>query len=165
MADFSIRNYETVGKRAVARAASKSRDGGDKPCVYIVGLGERDLCKIGVTQRLRSRVSQMQSASPETLFIRAALYCATMDDARQVERELHARVRAHGLGVRGEWFDLPQTAVYQLAKSAKNELPEVIEFHAGKGTEASDSECAHEFQKATRSIRPYARGYKRRADG
>ena len=72
--------------------------------IYFVQSGEDGPLKIGKANSPYSRINELQTGSPERLYMRA-----TLDVPDSVERGLHAILG--GCRVRGEWFDSKEIIV------------------------------------------------------
>jgi len=72
-----------------------------KTCVYLIG-DHVDACKIGIASNVKNRLGQMRTHNIASLSIFGTWWFGTGNEARQVERYLHAALRKHR--VRGEWF-------------------------------------------------------------
>lgn len=67
--------------------------------VYCIINFERNAAKIGTTRNVRKRLQQLQTASPDALYLHEQIR-----GGKTKERELHRRYAKHRLT--GEWFDL-----------------------------------------------------------
>jgi hypothetical protein len=84
------------------------------PCVYLLYSGGR--YKIGYSDNLSSRLTQMSTGTPFEINVVCAIEC---DDPRQLERELHRKF--HEKRVHREWFTLTDDDVryiHALAEAA-----------------------------------------------
>lgn len=78
---------------------NKTENGG---YVYFIrdGLGH---IKIGVATNVKTRIAQLQTANPMKLDYYYGMHVKTVDDAYEIERELHSKFSKDRL--MGEWFN------------------------------------------------------------
>lgn len=77
-----------------------------RTAVYAIGREYGPPIKIGFSTRPRTRLVDLQIASPEELRFHAVCWVATKADATKLEAGCHRFLKGHGCHVRGEWFDL-----------------------------------------------------------
>ena len=84
--------------------------------IYIIGNYEKDLCKVGQSDRPYLRIKNLQTASPYKLEI-IEVYKGDFAD----EKELHKLLNKEGLSLHGEWFSEVETVL------------EIADFYFGYG--------------------------------
>lgn len=93
--------------------------------VYFVQCGEDDgPIKIGSTADVDKRLSQLQVGCPFDLTLLASIL---VEDAEEVERELHARFRS--FHIRGEWFEgsyALRSAVVQMSRLSADQRTQLL---------------------------------------
>ncbi len=73
-----------------------------KEYIYAIGESEYGPVKIGITQSMKDRLSQIQTSHYTRLKILA--YVCVQEHGRLIEQMLHALLKTHA--IRGEWFDI-----------------------------------------------------------
>jgi len=77
---------------------------GTKPIVYLLRAGDTNSYKVGITQDIKNRLSQIQTGSPIKIEVVYTHEFKTIDSARIVENKVHKILSSHRL--HGEWFEL-----------------------------------------------------------
>jgi hypothetical protein len=85
---------------------SRKIAGRQDPGVYFIGSGESAQIKVGFTTQTLHRLCELQVGSVEELKLLGLVRCATVADARKLERLLHGLLSTKGRHIRGEWFRL-----------------------------------------------------------
>jgi hypothetical protein len=85
---------------------SRKAAGLTQPAVYFVGSGTDGRVKVGFTTLAQSRLAELQVGSAVELRLLGLVRCATVEDAKKLERLLHDLLTGRGRHVRGEWFRL-----------------------------------------------------------
>lgn len=97
--------------------------------VYVLRNGENLECKIGITDNLNRRLSQLQTGCPHNLVIEHIFYHPHREMVKKIERVLHRYYEKQGKKVRsnGEWFNLTQKDINFLTSFKNiNEIKEMI---------------------------------------
>lgn len=97
--------------------------------VYVIGVTDNPV-KIGVAERLRARLSQLQIGCPEPLVIHGAVK-VPYELAEKIEADAHRRFKAHHR--RGEWFNIGHREALQFVRQAKTEYLVEHQFEARQG--------------------------------
>lgn len=71
------------------------------PYVYVIEAKDTGLYKIGYTNRLKSRLNQLQTGCPYKIKL---IMASPRKNAREMEAVLHRKFNDNN--IRGEWFDL-----------------------------------------------------------
>src|SRR5262245_53777709 len=121
-------------------------------CVYFVRPRGMDYVKIGETECLARRLSNLQSASPVKLEV-----LGVIPPGRVLEGELHRRFARHW--VRGEWFRLDPDVLEYIDRSTDKYAP--------APTRSSGRSAASEWKVSRRKRRSRGEGsiYCRDSDG
>ena len=85
--------------------------------VYAIGTSEEGPIKVGITSNQKTRLADLQVASPVELFILGWWHCND-DDARLIEESTHCLLK--DLRLRGEWFDADIAKVRRAVEEAIN---------------------------------------------
>lgn len=101
---------EPSGKRQ--RPSARERT--DAHSVYFIGAGN-GATKVGYARRPADRVGELQVGAYADLAIQAVIRAQDRLDARRMEAELHAKLKAAGRHIRGEWFYLTLDEIQKLA--------------------------------------------------
>lgn len=73
--------------------------------LYLIGNADLPMTiKIGITNKLTRRLTEISTGNPEKLSILHKWFFSTMDEARSLERKSHARLSYCRLN--GEWFSV-----------------------------------------------------------
>lgn len=88
--------------------------GADAYSVYFIGAGNGAV-KVGHARRPVDRLDDLQVGAYAALEIQAVIRVQDKLDARRMEAELHAKLKAAGRHIRGEWFYLTLAEIQKLA--------------------------------------------------
>lgn len=77
--------------------------------IYVVKVNDQQLFKIGITQNVKRRVYQLQTANP---FIVKLLFSSVSTSALLIETYLHKRYKSKN--VSGEWFTLSESDLIEM---------------------------------------------------
>ena len=72
--------------------------------VYVIGIPEMDLSKIGISRNPSTRLSQLRTGSPFTMELRMCLRTPSDSTARSLESAFHKVMESKRRS--GEWFHL-----------------------------------------------------------
>ncbi len=84
-----------------------------KPKVYLIRQRGTQFVKIGYTNNVRVRVMVLSTGSAQILDLLGVLPCQSREMAMTIEQALHDKYQARRVG--GEWFDLPEDTLKDLA--------------------------------------------------
>lgn len=82
---------------------------GEKPGVYIVRFQNTETYKIGITKKLKKRISQLSTGSPHNIMIE---YFIATEHYKSLEKHFHKIFKNHR--VKGEWFRFNKEEFYEL---------------------------------------------------
>jgi hypothetical protein len=89
--------------------------------VYVIGA-EDGAQKIGISNRIETRLTDLQTACPMELKVHGRLRCDTEAQARAVERLAHRIL--HRQRRRGEWFDVTPERALEVVRTAAFDMPD-----------------------------------------
>lgn len=92
--------------------------------VYVIGA-EDGAVKIGITNRIEVRLTDLQTACPMELKVHGSLRCDTEAQARAVERLAHRIL--HRERRRGEWFDVSSERALDVVRAAAFGAPDGVD--------------------------------------
>lgn len=84
--------------------------------LYVVSPENGWPCKIGVSARPQSRISQIQVSVWKPVKVDYSVWCRSPSEARRLERALHQDLSEDGKWLQGEWFDMRPEDTVDLIK-------------------------------------------------
>ncbi len=95
---------KSEAKRIKQRVLQRKIMDGTQDVVYVIGWSEGGPMKVGVTDKIDQRVSQLQTGNPYKLKVFHEVPCDSRSQATDIESWTHARLV--GFRMTGEWFDI-----------------------------------------------------------
>ena len=133
--------------------------------VYVISPDSSWPCKIGISIAPAKRIKSLQTAAWKPLKVDYSAWCNTVQEARQIESEMHKYLDENGFWLHGEWFNLSPDKAIELIQfkaliqgiecnETVDDVPEAKEFLA-----EFHSEYDHATRKRLIDKRVAAQGY------